>query len=273
MKIVSTGKTLSTTEYLHKRQKATRKRRIIYSVLIFLFLIVLTFASRLGQVRISEVRVEGAVVTNGESVASFVKELMSGYYLWVIPRNNALLYPRRYVEKELAKSFPRFSSIDISLERTQALLVEVVEREPFALYCEGVELCWFLDEQGFVFDSAPSFSEGVYFIYTTSPAVESPLGKPLLTLFEFQSISQFVLHLDTLDVKPLALEVGETDLALSLLGGATLTWARGSDAERIYSNLQSFLNSPSIEAQEDFLLKVVELDLRTEDKVFYRFNE
>ena len=273
MKIVSKGGTLSSFEYLEKKQKATRKRRIIYSVSTFIILVALVLVSRLEKLRITEVRVEGAVVTGADPVSSAMREIISGYYLWIIPRNNTLLYPRGHAEKVLAERFPRFSSVEISLDNSRRLAVSVVEREPTALYCANSETCWFLDEQGFVFDTAPTFSEGVYFLYTMEPVVESPLGKPLLPLPEFQAVSEFVLHLNTLGIEPLTLQIGEMDLVLTSASGARLTWTRGSDTERIYNNLQSFLNSPSIEAEEDFLAKVVELDLRTEDKVFYRFNE
>lgn len=270
MKIVSTGKTLASSEFYSKKQKASRKRKIIYSVSAFVILVLFILVSRLDKLRVSEIRVEGATVTGAETVSKAVHELIDGYYLWIIPRNSILFYPRVRVERALAKRFPRFAQIEVSLEGTQALVVEVLEREPFALYCREAEQCWFLDTEGFIFDSAPTFSEGVYLVYTIEPALETPLGALLLPQAEFKAIDTFVTSLNTFGFRPLAVEIGVTDVSLSLVREARVLWSRSADYARTLSNLQSFLESPTISAQGDFIQKVRQLDLRTEDKVFWK---
>ncbi len=273
MPIVSTGKTLSTTEYYEKKRKAAKKRRIIVGGILFVLLVASVFLSRLESLRIKDVVVNGTQAIDAAKVEAKVAEELEGSFFWIIPRDNALLYGENRIRARLKEQFPRFSSITLSLEGLKTLQVSVVERQPHALYCEGAELCWFLDSEGFVFDAAPTFSEGVYFTYTEKPALESPLGHSLLPREEFQALDRFVGSLPMLGLTPLALEIASADMTLELTGGARILWGRESDLERTFGNLESFLKSPTIQAQADFLSKIGVLDLRTEDRVFYRFEE
>lgn len=278
MKIVSSGSTLSSPEFHQKKVRARRKRIFIYSSIVLLLLGLLIFLSRLNALRIKEVAVEGAKVISAEAVAGAAKEVMSGYYLWLVPKNNALIYADDEVKNELHKRFPRFSSVELSLSGFQALNITVVEREPFALYCgeealvEESSVCYFLDKNGFIFDFAPSFSEGVYFVYASSPVFEDPLGQAFLAREEFIALTKFIEDVSDLGFDPQALEMTGEEFRLTLANGGRLLWQRGADPIILLSNLESFLNEETIRSQGDFLLKVKELDLRTENKVFYSFR-
>jgi hypothetical protein len=272
--IVSTGRTISTTEFLEKRQKARRKRWLIYSIVLLALLIGLVLVSRLDNLRINEVSVVGASVIPKDDVVRVARDVMSEKYLWLVPKDNSLVYPEEAVREMLFRKFPRFNSVGLSVSGLQSLEISVTEREPSALYClKDTTPCYFMDESGFIFDYAPTFSEGVYLIYSeVSPSAE-PLGTQFLPVEEFHLLARFVSSLSILGLEPLSIEKGEADFSLALKSGARLRWSRGHDINRVSSNLESFLHSPAIKGQADFLERVVELDLRTEDKVFYRFQE
>jgi len=273
VEIVSTGRTISTNEFLKKRREERRKFRFIVAGVLFLILVALVFVSRLDKFRINEVVVSGADVIGQDIVTDVVREVISGYYLWIIPRDNALLSPRSRVRTELSTRFRRFSSIDVSLEGFQSLSVTVREREPFALYCAGDEPCWFLDKDGFIFDSAPSFSEGVYFIYTQSLSLENPLGQYFLPKEEFVNVGAFISGLKPLGFEPLSLMIDQDDLTLSLKSGAKVLWRKGNDLPRTLSNLSALLASESIKTDQDFIFKLSTLDLSIEDKIRWTFKE
>ena len=151
MKIVSTGSTLSSSEFHEKKKKARRRRLYIYIAGILALLALLTALSRQERFLISEVEVDGAKAVSQDEVVSIVQSRLGGYYLWLLPRSNFLIYPRRDIKKSLFREFPRFASIDLALEGTRLLSIVVVEREPFALYCASALLpenafqCYFLD--------------------------------------------------------------------------------------------------------------------------------
>ena len=153
----------------------------------------------------------------------------------------------------------------------QKLLITVEERAPFALYC--ISDCFFLDEEGFIFANAPSFSSGVYFVYVTENPVLNPLGKRFITIEEFESLSRFKETLAMLGIESLALDVGDSEYRLTMLESGQIIWRRDSNLTLIKSNLEAFLSDNSIRAQENFLDRILYLDLRTENKVFYKFRD
>jgi cell division septal protein FtsQ len=273
MKIVSTGSTLSSPEFQQKKQKARRRRRVIYAILFFILFIIVVFVSRLENLRIGTVSVNGSNVISQDLVIAVAKDQISGHYLWLVPKDNALFYPKGALRKMLFRKFPRFSSVALSLEGTEALEISVIEREPFALFCTGdSNTCYFLDETGFIFDFAPNFSEGVYFVYQREELSGDPLSQEFLPESEFRQLSRFVSSLPDMGLEPLSLTMSQSEIELSVRGGIKVLWLRESDIERTLSNLESFLMSPTIKGDESFLERVAVLDLRTEDKVFYSFK-
>ena len=255
-----------------------RRLQTLWTLGIIVILVATIIVSRQQKLLIRDVEVSGAKVVKEEEVIARTKEIISGYYLGMIPKRNALVYPGGKVEESLMKEFPRFSAVATSLDGLKFLRIDVAEREPFALYCptiakpEDAVSCYFLDNQGFIFDRAPLFSGAVYFIYAREPALEEPMGGQLMPSSEFGSLGHFIESLLLLGVQPIAALAGEEEFTILLAGDARLKMGRKSNLELMYSNLSAFLNDESIRAQTDFLQKISELDLRTDNKVFYKFK-
>lgn len=276
-RIVSTGATLASPEFRDRKRKETRRKVAIWVVCIILLLVGFTLVSRIESLLIRGVSVSGARVISEEEIKRNVFSTLSGHYLWFIPRANAALYPGGRVESNLEKEFPRFSSVSVSLENINTISVSVVERTPFALYCpiiikpEDVSSCFFLDKDGFIFDDAPAFSGNVYFMYTSVPAVDSPKGLEYMEQKRFQNHSILIEGISNLGFDPIALESSEEDTVLYMPEGLRIVWKSSDDLAKVYSNLESFLQSEEVKAMADFKEKVRLLDLRTENKVFYKF--
>lgn len=271
MKIVSTGSTISSPEFQRKKYHARRRRLVFASAAAFCLLVGAILILRMESLRIASVEVSGALVTGASPVEATVREVISGNYFWLIPRSSAVLYPGSALKETLLERFPRLASIAISLDDLRKLKVEVLEREPFALYCaDGA--CYFLDESGFVFDTAPTFSDGVYFVYAADIPLESPLGRELLPPERFRTLSSLVKDLERLGLEPRTLETGSDSERLVLASGAVILWSAKSDPALVYSNLESFLNNEAIKSRKDFWQRVATVDLRTENKVFYTFK-
>ena len=278
-RIVSTGATLSSPEYRDKKLKERRKKLILWGSGILLLLLASIVTLRLERFKISVVKVEGANVISEEVVSRNVKETLSGSYLWVVPKANAAIYPRGRVLENLEKEFPRFKTASLSLTGPKSIMVSVEERDPYALYCpsalnpENASDCYFLDREGFIFDEAPAFSGSVYFIYAFSKPLSESKGSQMIPVEEFKPLSELIEGLESLHLEPLALEIGEDEAALFLKNGAKVLWKMEDDPLKLYSNLEAFLSSDAIRRDKEFLEKISVLDLRTENKVFYRFKE
>lgn len=279
MKIVSTGATLSSPEYHKKKRKERKRKLIIFSSAAFITLIVIVLLLRLEQIQVSEISMEGNEVVSDEKAVVVVKSALSGNYLGLIPRTNALLYSKSRVKESLSKEFPRFSSVEVSLDGINSIKITVTEREPYALYCDSAErpqnasACFFLDKEGFIFDEAPAFSGTVYFVYASEQKIETSLGQELMPRSEFKEFAGFIGQLSLLGFQPLAALVGETDLVVVMPRQARLLMRREDDFSEVYSTLEAFLNNESIREQGNFLEKLSELDLRTRNKVRWTLKE
>jgi hypothetical protein len=271
-RIISSGNTLFSPENYEKKKRERKRKLILWSSVLFVLLIILVVASRVERFKISAIEVLGARVITEEEITRSVRETLSGHYLWLVPRGNLALYPRPAVRNHLMKEFPRLSSVSTTLTGT-ALNVLVTERDPFALYCPDSNApCFFLDENGFIFDEAPSFSGVVYFIYTKAVPIENPKGQELLPPDQFVKLARFIEDLPKLDLEPVTLVIKEEDLEVAMRNGLTLIWKADADVSVLYSNLEAFLTHEEIKSDPAFLEKVKLLDLRTENKVFYRFK-
>jgi hypothetical protein len=278
MKIVSSGGTLASPGFLEKKQKARRKRLTIISGILLALFISSVFVLRMKSFRISSVTVTGAQAIDAAKVEAGVREALAGSFFFVIPHDSAFLYRNGKIRREIESRFPRFRSIELSLSGFDSLGVSVEEREPHALYCgksasTAGSPCYFLDETGFIFDNAPGFSDGVYFAYASEEAVDEPLGSYYLPVSEFEPLAGFIAKLPALGLDPLSLQLADGEFTLSLANGGKILWPRESDIARIYSNLEAFLVSPEIAGDKTFISRFSQLDLRTEDKVFYKFRE
>ncbi len=272
MKIVSTGKTISTTEYLERKRRREHRRLVIYAILAVTFCVLAVFFLKLSRFQITNIKISGAVSTSPQLVEEVVTQILVQKYLWLIPHSNAFIYPNTAIKKMLLRKFPRFSSVEINLEGLKTLRVTAIEREPFALYC-APDVCYFLDDLGFIFDTAPIFSEGVYFNYSLETPLEAPLGSQFLPVSEFEALSGFVEKIKDLGVAPTSLILSREEVDLKLEGGALIKWERTADLSGLSANLEAFLGSEAIKGQKDFWSKLSVLDMRTPNKVFYSFRE
>lgn len=279
MKIVSSGSGLHSPEFYRKKQRRRRIRSAVSALGLLTLLFLIVFFSRQERFLIAEAVILGEDVIDKEKIAQTVERELAGYYLLVIPKANILVYPRRALKRVLLEEFPRLKSAHMNLGEFRTLFVTVEERVPSALYCtngpspvDNAE-CFFLDEDGFIFAAAPSFSSAVYFVFAAPGSATSSPGERFMAAEEFKSLTEFMESLSILDIHPLALEILSDGYSLSLPNGGEIVWRRDSELTLIRSNLEAFLSDDSIRAQDDFLNRVLRLDLRTENKVFYKFKD
>lgn len=279
MKIVSSGKVLNSPKFYKKKKT---RRRIKYS--FFLLIIILgtsSFIYILRQERflIAEVIISEKSIIDKEKIIQTTQNLLDGYYLWLIPRANMFIYPRRAIKQTLLENFPRLEVVDLKVDASHKLNVEIEEHIPFALYCAGVPTpsvtsnCYFLNEEGFIFALAPSFSGAVYFIFSTIVLIENPIGKRFVEIDEFNSLLDFMDKLTTLNIHPLVLGLDNEDYSLTLSNEGQILWKRHGNFNLIYSDLSAFLSDETIKTQSGFLDRILYLDLRTENKIRWKFKE
>lgn len=268
------------TPEFHKKME--RKRRI-RQILIILALAVLIgtpiYLLRTSRFLISAVEIKGNAVTPSEKIQAITAQDLAGNYLWIFPKSNILLYPKQKIKSDLLSQIPRLKSVDVSLSSPRSLRVSVLEREPFALYCRDVSNpnvpagCYFLDQSGYIFAEAPAFSNGVYSVYGSDPALESPISSIYMSEEEFAPLDPFIKSLSEAGLYPQAFTLKGDEYDLTLSNKALIKWNKDDDLEKVKSNLESFVLDPAFSQESGGLDHILYIDLRFGNKVFYKFRD
>lgn len=268
-------------EFLRKKRERRKKVLIVVSVTFLVLLGLSIFLAHRPGLLVSEIQVEGNTVTSDSEVVSLVEAHLRGKYLLVYPRANSFIYPRRDVREALQREIPRLSGVELEVVGSRTLLVLVSERKPHALYCEDISsisdprACYFLDENGYIFSTAPSFSGAVYFLYTSEVLVSEPLSSNFMPADRFGEVRVFIDRLRVLGMEPRAFVdiPSREEYYVILDNGGKLVLGSGQDLGKAVFDLQAFLANESISSQENFIDRVQQIDLSIENKVRWRMKE
>lgn len=262
-------------------------RGVAVLLLMLIFFVVGGGISQHEEWKIANVEVSGARVLDPQSLESSTRDTLLGNYYWVYARSNSYIYPKQEIERTLLEKFPRIASTTIERTTLQILHVTVSEREPFALWCGTTfthasttpKHCQFLDQTGFVFDEAPTFSPGVYLeFYGPLTTSERVVGNYLMPLY-FKKIEDLVKNLASL-AKPTRATINtdqEVTLTLQtsnqypLLAGVELRFDMKQNPKTLAENLLAAL---AVQFPENTRTKkkLQYIDLRFDNKVFFGFE-
>ena len=273
-------KRFTSSKYAQRRRKAAYTKTIFVTVVLVLLMGVVAWLSRLEDIRIAAVEVEGnSVITDTELVA-IVDEKLQGTYFFLIPRSNTLLYPRRDITAAILSSFPRLVTAEVSFVDFRSIVLSVEERVPYARWCGDNFMpleaednrCYFLDADGFIFAKSPGFTGNVFMNFYGSIDQNDPVGAQFLSRQEFRNIVFFLNSLKQLSIDPAMLIISDDiDLELFLGSGTRIILRRSNDFADILTNLESIFASEVFRDRN--MMTVDYIDLRFGRKVYYKFVE
>src|SRR6185312_15826850 len=242
MKLVGNKKAIRSSEFHHKKERQRKIRLTLIALAVIIVVVGPIFLLRLKSIQISSIQISGNAVTASADIESIISNDLSGDYLWVIPKSNALLYSKNKIKNDILAAIPRISAVNVSLSGLHALSVVVSERAPFALYCTQLSDitnpsdCYFLDASGYIFSPAPAFSGGVYMIYSSTPALDNPLRQQFLPSEQFANLASFISNLSHIPVTPKIFVASADEYDLFLPSGTTIMWKPTQDLGTVYSN-------------------------------------
>jgi len=274
-----------------RRKRRVRKIRMVV-IFLFLFLIVVTalsFLSANEKMWIDNITVEGNHIIDEEEIENEIYKNISGRYIHLFSRNNSLIYPYNRVYNNLLLNFPRIESLSIKRENFKTLHIGITERVGSFLYCgdnipadkEDVgENCYFINNDGLIFDKAPYFSGNIYFkYYVKLNDKTNPLGKQMLNAEDFHKITRFIDSIESRGLKPIYISLGEdgtNSLYLEHRENNTLPkilFKNDADLEVLQDNFSLAMQkkefADEIRSKYHTLLYI---DLRFKNKVLYKFS-
>ena len=280
---------------IKRKRRNVYRNRIIFFVICFLILFTgLTFVSRISKFNISEVQILGNKIIETKAIEQTVQENLSGYYLWVFPKTNFIIYPKNRIKKDLANKFKRFETILINDKNIKTLEISVTEREGKYTWCGGIVpalvsdtsslKCYFMDSSGYIFDEAPYFSGNVYFKFYGGDEnlnIENPSGSFFMPKY-FKQIITLKENLELMNLKPAAFfqsgdesHKGEGFISLvsEPITGPYVTFKLDSDYQKMTENLQAAISTEPLQTElKEKFDSLLYIDLRFGNKVVYKFQ-
>jgi hypothetical protein len=274
--------------------KKHRRRAILNKILIILFgliavFILLAYLSCFNSLNITGIQISGNKVVDTETLRATVESQIAGKYLWLFPKTNILYYPQNAIKNELQNKFKRLKDINLSIQNNKILLVSVTERIAKYTWCGAIpppdanpppintnsQKCYFLDEDGYIFDEAPYFSGEVYFKFYGSADIGSYFSKQ-----NFKRLISFKDILVGIGLKPVSLYItndGDVNIFLSRGNSSTnepkIIFKIDADFQNVAENLEAALTTEPLQSEFKNKYSLLQyIDLRFGNKVYYKFS-
>jgi len=233
-----------------------------------LFVTSLWYGTRLEQLTIRTVSVEGGQTISHEMVEEKAQAVLEGSYIGLIPRRFVWLYPHKDI-LEAIKDIARMKNPTVETISGTEINIKFDEYLPYALWCDVVKTneCIFIEDTGYAFSKSPKLSGSTllrYHLLGSEPLV----GTSFLDATKLTEIARFI---DLVQMIP-GFEVSIVEAGLMddvfyiLANGGELKTSLSVPAETVFANLQSIL-----EAKEFIHLKpgtFQYIDLRFGNKVY-----
>ncbi len=274
--------------------KKHRRRAFQNKVLIFVFgfLVVsafLIYISRLPTLNIDNIIVVGNKVVETEMIKEVAEKELAGKYFFVFPKTNIFLYSKNNIEKELHNKFNRLKNITFAIKNRKILEVSVTERVALYTWCgvvpptkidtvpennTDISNCYFLDNEGYIFEEAPYFSGQVYFKFYG----KGEFGSNFLPDI-FQKLTLLKKTLEDIGLKAVAIykeENGDVRMFFSNKNtsvGPEIIFKADSDFQKVAENLEAALTTEPLQSNlKNKYSSLLYIDLRFGNKVYYKFR-
>lgn len=256
-----------------------RKRRKVklYSTLVLAVVLlgVLAYLSRLNGITISNIVIKGNSSTSSDSIEKIVKNQLAGNYLFILPKENSIIYPRSDIREEILVQIKRISEVSLEVESLTTLNVEVFERSPDAAWCKtasGKEKCFFMDSSGFIYSEAPEFSGSVFLKYYGNLSGD-PVGKRFLPEEEFGKLADFLGLVKKINLDIASVSIDQFgDIEASIKGDGKLIFNKDQDFSKLVDDLNSILSDESFQTELESGSNLDYIDLRFGNKVYFQFK-
>ncbi len=156
-----------------KTLRDKRKSKIIKFCLGALFFAVIILGTifyifSLESLKIKDIIITGTKFVDQNEIRDLVTEKLNKKALFIISRDNFLVYPKSKIVSDLLTKYPEIKNISLNLNKGGGLDISVTERVPVGLWCKSLENdneCFYLDDSGYIFMKAGDFSDSPYIKY------------------------------------------------------------------------------------------------------------
>lgn len=220
--------------------------------------------TRVSKWQVATVAVSGGETVSHEAVEQAAEESLEGEYYALVPKTFVLTVPEDAI-RDAVEEIPRVK--DVAIEQVgQELRVAFTEYEPYALLCHA-ETCFFVDETGVVFASAPHLTGRTLLrIEVPDEIVVGSMPLPTERVAWFVNLRDLLHEKFSWSVRSMAFQ-GDDGVAI-FFTESTLYVSAQSTPEKIVSDIEQILASKEFAHLEPENIEYV--DMRYGNKVFVK---
>lgn len=111
--------------------------------------------------------------------ASIKRELLSAG-LFTISSRSILITNKKAVANDLLEKFPRIKEVSVKRSLLRNVIINVEERTPIAAYCRGMLTCFFIDNEGVIFEELKEIPSGMVIIRQEGGLAEASPGDSVI---------------------------------------------------------------------------------------------
>lgn len=279
-----------------RRQKRTK----VFFVCVLFFLVIIVGV--IGFLRRREFQINAITVVNTHAldpvqIESVVRKSISGNYVLVIPRTNALFFSKTKTARLLLEQFSGLQDVSINFTDRNHITVTVDEKRPSYVWCRSGS-CWFVDHDGIIYDQSAQFSDGVFTLFSGTDSgndlPDDPRRGRFVSAAGFEQIQSILDFLTTAAVHPLEISylttapfldaqaTGPGDIAIRIdtlknnpvASTAVILITNKTTVETLAQSLDLLMNEGKFVDQlksDGNSLQYV--DLRFAGKIYYKFKQ
>ncbi len=251
--------------------------RVLFYILLVCFLAVTGYVLFFSTyLKISKLVIVGNSELSVEEIKKVIGDQQQGKILKIIPKDNFLLVSKSAVEKLLAGHFRKIKSVSVVKKFPDTLEITLQERKALLVFCNG-EACFLIDENGVAYSEAdfnsPELTQNNLIKISDSSPEAIKLGDEILDQTYIQYVSTLKEALGRInltvenDFWTPSLMADEVNVKITQ--GGELYFSTQFPLESAIKTLAIILKKEPLETQQSDLTYI---DLRTENKVFYRLN-
>jgi len=225
---------------------------------------------------VSNIIISGNNELSLEELKRVVENGKQGKYFGTIPKDNFLLIRSDKVKQLLSGEFRKIKEVSVLKRFPDTLMISLQERKALLVLCSG-ENCFLIDENGIAYSQAdfnsPELTQNHLIRISDKSLGEIKIGEEVAT----QAYIQYVLKLkDSLQGIGLAVEdefwtpsLVADEINVKVCDGQELYFSTQFSLESAVKTLDIILKKEPLKTQQK---DVAYIDLRTENKVFYKLN-
>lgn len=268
--------TLQSAKYLQKKKKQRILTITIYSIASLIVILAILLSFKLSFLRVTNISANDTLNIKSEEVKKDVLDMVSGNYYFIIPKDSYFFLSKEKIKNKIVDDFKRIDTIEIKNKGTTGLEIEITERQPEVMICDGFredeegEHCSFADKQGIIFEKVATSSDKIYFKYYSSDEIDKD---------KFLQLQDFVKNVENSGIIATGLllsEDGSYELYIKNVDQsiAVVYFDDRSSLDKVVSNLSVFWkNSINKKIGSDSIPNFEYINLRFGNNVFYHIKQ